>query len=221
MMNRMIDWPALGSVFAPDGRGGGTALPASTKIDDVAAGDRFEMLMSLSLDDMLSPDEAVEFERMLADNPDMEQAWGEWQAFDFAFRSAQRIDPPRNFAASIEDRMLKRERRRRLWLGVGIGAIAVALWASLVLGLAGAGAYVMLGQSDWLATAVRVVVQSYATVQTQISAAANALATVLGTPQVQGMLFAYVLFAGLALWFWARFLQRSLDEERGVVSATS
>ena len=137
--------------------------------DDLPAAEQFDALMSLALDDTLRPDEEAEFERLLAEDPDLGDVWEEWQGFDFAFRTAPSVEPPADFVASFEDRLLKRERRRRLWLGAGVGAIAVVLWSSLAMGLAGAGAYVMFNQADWLTFAVRVVAQWTASVQSQLS----------------------------------------------------
>ncbi len=186
--------------------------------DDLPAAEQFDALMSLALDDTLRPDEEAEFERLLAEEPDLGDVWEEWQGFDFAFRSAPSVEPPADFVASFEDRLLKRERRRRLWLGAGVGAIAVVLWSSLAMGLAGAGAYVMFNQADWLTFAVRVVAQWTASVQSQVSMLASALTTVLSMPQVQGMVFAYMVFSLMALWFWARFLHRSVGEQRAAAA---
>ena len=139
-----------------------------------------------------------------------------WQEFDHAFQSVPNIDPPADFVSSFEGRMLRREKRRRLLLGVGIGLVAVALWSSLIMGLAGAGAYVMFNQADWLTATVRFLVYGSASIQSYISMISTAVATALATPQVQGVAVAYIAFGIFALWIWAMFLRRSVTR-RGVI----
>lgn len=221
----MSDWmkkvPGWGIAFAPDGRSAGVDQHAAEWAEDVSESERFDALMSLALDDMLSPAEEAEFERMLAGDAGLSTAWHEWQAFDYAFQSAPQLQPPVDFVASFEGRLMRRERRRRLWLGVGVGLTAVAMWCSLVMGLAGAGAYVMFNQSEWLTGAVRVLVQTTATIQSQTEMVVDAASTALATPQVQAMMLAYVVVAMLALWFWARFLRRSVGAQRPAIPDTA
>lgn len=216
----MNDWMknirARGIVFAPDGRGSGVKQHQDSS-EEVPVSERFDVLMSLALDDMLSSSEEAEFEKMLAGDSGLSDVWYEWQAFDYAFQTAPSVEPPVDFVASFENRMVRRERRRRMWLGISIGVVAVVLWGSLVLGLAGAGAYVMFNQSGWLTSAVRVVVQTTAALQSQLAMFADAMTTALATPQIQGMVFSYMVFAVAALWFWMRFLRRSVETDESAV----
>jgi hypothetical protein len=204
-----------GLVFAPVDPGGGTGGSGSAQVADSSTDEQFDMLMSLALDDMLGPDETVQFSKMVADDPELGDIWNEWQEFDHAFQSAPSIDPPSDFVSSFEGRMLRREKRRRLWLGVGISLVAVALWSSLIMGLTGAGAYVMFNQSDWLTATVRFLVYGFASVQSYVSVFASTVATALATPQLQGIAVAYIAFGLFALWIWAMFLRRSVAR-RGV-----
>ena len=212
------------AVYAADGRAQGQ-VQADDRMERkpglVEDPDYFEALMSLALDDELSEAEVADFDAMRAQDPNLANIWDEWQAVDFTFRSAPRVEPPRDFEASFEERLVRRERRRRLWIAGGIVAIAVLLWSILIMGLAGAGIYVMFNEYTWLTAAVRAVVQTYATVESQILMLSEAFTTAFSTPEGQGMAIAYITFAGVALWFWARILRRSVVGETQVTPSVS
>ena len=55
-----------GLVFAPVDPGGGSDGSGSAQVADSSTDEQFDMLMSLALDDMLGPDEAVQFDKMVA-----------------------------------------------------------------------------------------------------------------------------------------------------------
>jgi hypothetical protein len=224
-MSKWLDHLQAGNtVFAADGRTQGSAK-AEYRMEDVPDGtadpDRFDALMSLALDGQLSADEESEFDGMLALDPSLADVWDEWQGVDFAFRTAPHVEPPRDFVASFEDRLVRQERRRRVWIGAGIGAIALLLWSGLVVGMAGAGVYVMFNEYSWLTGAVRAIVQTYAAVESQIFMLSEAFTTAFSTPEGQGMAIAYITFAGVALWFWARMLRRSVNDATQVAASVS
>jgi hypothetical protein len=211
---------ACGLVYAPDHRIGGSAHEPDW-FEDVSAAEEFDVLMSLALDDALTQEQEAEFARILSEDSELDHLWADWQAFDLAFRTAPSAEPPVDFVAGFEERLLKQERRRRLWFGASVGALAFVLWGTLVMGLAGAGAYVMFNQPGWLISSVRLVAQASVTVQSQVDMFVAALSTALAAPQVQGMAVAYVVFSGLALWFWAWFLRRSVNEQRTATASAS
>ena len=203
-----------GIVFSPVGPRGRVKQESQSPVEETHDDEQFDALMSLALDDMLNPEQAEQFDRALGENPGFVDAWEQWQTLDRTLHSAPRAEPPADFVVAFEGRMRKRERRRRLWLGVAIGLVAVALWGSLVVGLGGASAYVMFNQSGWLVGAVRFLVYCSAFVQGQIAGILSAFGTAVATPQMQGMALAYTVFALFTLWFWAKFLRRSV-EHRG------
>lgn len=200
-----------GLVYAPAGRESGSERRSQPRSAESGDGDHFDMLMSLALDDMLTPDEMEEFESALDLDTELAKVWDQWQEFDKAFRSSERIQAPSDFVSGFESRLLKRERRRRVWLGIGVGLAAAALWLILVVALVGAGAYVMLSQAEWLAATVRMIVHYSVLVQSQIDSIMSTIAAAVATPQVQVMALAYTVFAAFSLWFWARFLRRTVD----------
>lgn len=212
MIHKVKDIHWCGLVYAPD-TGGSSAGHAQDAVEQELVSEQFYALMSLALDDRLSPGEEVEFDRMLAEERGLDEIWYDWRAFDRAFHTAPRVEPPVDFVDSFEARLARQERRRHLWFGAGVSAIVLLLWSGLVVGIAGAGAYVMFNQSGWLTRAVRVVAHATASVESFVYALADAATTALSTPQVQGMAVAYIVFAAFALWFWARFLRRSVGAQ--------
>jgi len=198
-----------GIVWAPIDRNGG-AQPEETPFSGISDNERFDYLMSLALDDMLEPEEAAAFDKMLEDDMGYDDVWGEWKAFDAEFHSTPSVEPPVNFVASFEERLVRYQRRRRLWLGAGLGLIAVLLWGGLVTGLAGAGAYIMFSQSDWLTAMVRYVVYCTASVQGYLSIMLSTISTAMSTAQMQAMILGYIMFGIIALWAWSKLLRRSV-----------
>lgn len=205
-----------GLVFAPDGSQSGSrrvdmAGDLESETVQLTYDDKFEYLMSLALDNMLEADEAALFDEMLAELPQRDEIWNDWQLFDSEFRRVPAVEPPVNFVASFEQRLSTQQRRKRLWLGIAFGAAAIFLWIGLVMGLLGAGAYVMLNQSDWLTAGVRFAVYGSATVQSYITMVMDAANAALGSTELQIVAVVYLLVGTLAIWAWSRFLRRSID----------
>ncbi len=185
-----------------------------------SGGERGAWLMSLALDNMLQPAEVESFDALLAQDTRLGDEWALWQAVDAKFVAAPTANPSAGFVAEFERRQLQVERRRRLWAGLSVVVAAVLLWSSLVLGLATAGAYVIVNQADWLVTLLHGVAYLSSSLQIQAAALASALTTLLSTPQVQGMLLAYAGVAALTLFAWLRFLRRSVNGSARAIVGT-
>ena len=216
MDNTMRGLGFSGVAYSPAGFGGGAYLQHRSESGQLDTDEDFEALMSLALDGMLSPAEAVQFGRVLDESPSSVAAWEQWQAFDRKFQSTPVVEPPADFVGAFETRLRRKERRARVWLGLSVGLVAVAMWGSLVAGLAGASAYVMFSQSGWLSAAVRFLAYFSVAIQTQIAMVVSAVETAVATPQVQGMVLAYTVGALFTLWFWAKFLRRSVQHQEAM-----
>jgi len=215
-----------GIVWAPEYRVGGPShVDQSLSTDELYSGlteeEEFELLMSLALDDMLEPDEAQRFDKMLADGDKLGDSWNEWQQFDADFRKAPVAEPSANFVASFEERLETKQRRRRIWIGVGISVVALILWTNLTVGLLGAGAYVMFNQAEWLTATVRLAVYISATVEGYATMFTTMCSSVMSSPQAQLMAAVYVTLTGLALWFWTKFLRKSVSSSSAVTTVMS
>ncbi len=192
------------------------------EFDAESGGERGAWLMSLALDNMLQPADVELFDALVAKDTRLSDEWALWQAVDAKFVAAPAATPSPGFVAEFERRQLQVERRRRLWAGLSVVVVAVLLWSSLALGLATAGAYVIVNQADWLVTLLHGVAYWSSSLQIQAAALASAFATLLSTPQVQGMLLAYAGVAALTLYAWLRFLRRSVNgPARAIVAAHS
>ncbi len=212
-------------VWATDDRSvsstlGEQALVTDEFITGLSDDERFEYLMSLALDDMLEPDEAKQFDAMLADTG-MGESWDEWQRFDTDFRSAPVAQPSSDFVSNFENRLHKQQRRRRIWYGIGIGAVVLILWINLTLCLLGAGAYVMFNQASWLTATVRLAVYISATIEGYITVFSTLIASIMGSPEAQFMAALYITLSGLALWAWTRFLRKSTSPSNNMTTLVS
>jgi anti-sigma factor RsiW len=172
--------------------------------DEVAA------LMSMALDGQLAGADDAQFASLLADDPALEQEWQVWRKLDAELRSAPAMEPPAGFVAEFEQRLARAEGRRKLWTGIGASAAAVLLWCLFVAGVAGAGAYLLLWQTNLVSETLSSLTYWLAVGASWVQSALALAGALLATPQAMAIVCGYVLAATGILWAWVLFLRRSV-----------
>lgn len=172
--------------------------------DDLAA------LMSMALDGQLDGANDAQFADLLADDPALEQEWQVWRKLDGELRSAPAMEPPAGFVMEFEQRLARAEGRRKLWTGIGASAVAVLLWCLFVAVVAGAGAYLLLGQANLVGETLRTLTYWLAVGASWVQSALAIAGALLGTPQAMAVLCAYLMASVVILWAWVQFLRRSV-----------
>lgn len=171
--------------------------------------DEFTVLMSLALDNLLDRDEQETFDAYLASYPTLANEWLDWQALDAQLRSAPIIAPPANFLLNFEAKLAQRERRRHLWWGFAFGAVAVMLWLAVMAGVASLGAFVLLGQPDWLTQLIHNLAFAYASVTNGIASLSATAGAIAGTAEARTFGLIYLLVSFSLVTAWIFFLRHS------------
>jgi anti-sigma factor RsiW len=171
--------------------------------------DELEALMSLALDGMLNEADSDQLERLLMADAGWSAEWQNWQAMDAALRSAPAFDPPADFLADVDRKIVQWERRRRFRSGVIIGLAAMLLWGSALVGLFSLGAFVLANQATWLSELIQGIAYGWVRV---VSTAQLVWSTVVGlatTPQAAALGICYGLAAAVLLALWIGFLRKT------------
>lgn len=193
--------------------------PGDLAYNELAPEDEFEMLMSLALDDRLTPAEAARFEALLAqgaaDLPengrDIDRAaqWEIWQEMDTLFDSTPAAAPPGGFSAGVLQQIAWQERRKRLWLGAAIGVAAVLLWGTALLGVLGLVALVSANQALWLGEMTQLLAYWWTAAAGFFVSALRSAAAILATAQARAVIMVYCVVATGMLGLWWLWLQRT------------
>ncbi len=188
----------------------------SGQTPDFDDADELEALMSLALDDRLEAVDAARMEWMLASDADWSERWQTWQAMDSALRCAPALDPPVDFLAGVEQKILQMERRRRLQSGVIIGLIAILLWGSALVGLFSLGAFVLANQATWLNGLIRGIAFYWVRFVSMVQPVWSAVAGLASTPEALALGVCYALLAAVLLGLWIRLLSRTTQANEQV-----
>ncbi len=175
--------------------------------------EKFSLLMSMALDDLLDSDEQAEFDSYLATYPALANEWQDWQMLDIELKAAPVVQPPADFMFNFEMRLLHHERQRRLWWGMAFGGIAVVLWVAVLVGVASLGAFLLFGQPAWLTQAVHSLAYVSANVGAWVTAVGSAFGSVVGTQQAAGLAMIYILVSTAMVASWIYFLRHSTRSE--------
>lgn len=171
--------------------------------------EEFSLLMSLALDNLLANDEQETFDRYLASYPTLADEWLDWQALDVQLQSAPAVAPPGDFLMKFETKLAQRERRRNLWWGFAFGAVAVTLWLFVMIGVASLGAFVLLGQPEWLTQLVHNLAYVSANVSSWITTTTAAVNAVAATSEARTFGLVYVTLSAALVTGWIYFLRHS------------
>ena len=184
-----------------------------------AVEEEFSLLMSMALDGLMDEEDAARFEQIQLSYPALAQEWEAWQMLDSQLREMPPVMLPPSFMASFDLRLAQQERRRRLWWGMGFGAMAVVLVASLLVGAAALGAFVMLRQPDWLTQVVHGAAFGYATVAQWFATVESAASVLVRSDQMRMLSVLYALTALAMLGGWVHFLRRTTRTAVGYPAA--
>lgn len=184
----------------------------------------FELLMSLALDDRLSPEEAARFEALLAEAADgdtMEpgagmnastsgaESWMLWQDVDCLLKNAPHEQAPVGFSAAVMQEIAWQERRKRLWLGTFIGATAVLLWGTAFLAIFGMVAFFSANEAVWLGDLGQSLAYWWTTISGFVVSALRSAGAILSTAQARAAILIYVTLAVGMMGLWVFFLRRT------------
>lgn len=188
----------------------------SGQTPDFDDADELEALMSLALDNRLEAGGAAHMERMLARDAKWLERWQTWQAMDAALRSAPALDPPADFLAGVEQRVLQMERRRRLQSGMLIGLVALLMWGSALVGLFSLGAFVLANQATWLNGLIRGIAFYWVRFVSMVQPVWSAAAGLASTPEALAVGVCYALLAAVLLGLWIQLLRRTTQADEQV-----
>jgi anti-sigma factor RsiW len=161
-------------------------------------------LMSLSLDEALTPDEARQLQTHLEHCQSCQAKWVSMERISQLFADAPLVPPPTGFAAKVSQRLAQREARRRWVLGgmilcMGIISLVVLVFPAII------GAFTALEQilscSPLLGYGLQMVLKLVFIGRSLVKAGWLAI-TALLSPSGQPILASYSLavFALTALW---------------------
>jgi anti-sigma factor RsiW len=102
--------------------------------------ERFELL-SAYLDNEASPEERIQVETWLAEDPEFKKLYRQMTSLHYSFREIPAVEPSTSTDALVDAVMARVDRRSRLWRASGIGAVAAALVAGLTS--------LIVGNSPW------------------------------------------------------------------------
>lgn len=171
----------------------------------------FDLLMSLTLDDLLDESQDQEFADELAQYPLLAERWELWQEIDQKLYDAPSIAPPSDFVQKIESQLLSRNQKQRFRFGVIVAGLTVLLWGSLIIGLVMLGSVVIQNQGVWLSNLIHNLAYSSAMVLNLVDTVVTMGTTLLGTPQLGIVLISYTTLLMIILAGWTQFLRRSLQ----------
>lgn len=171
---------------------------------------QFGMLMSLALDELLDPEENVQFARDLKEYPLLAEEWSIWQQLDQKLLDEPAMEPPHDFLRTFEMRLAQQERRQRLRIGIFIGLAVILLWGSLLVGAFSLGTYILYGQAAWLTDFVHNLAWFSTVVETWFGTVTTAAGSVLAAPQARSFGMAYLSLVVAVMAVWTYFLRRSL-----------
>ncbi len=109
----------------------------------------YELMISLSIDDMLTPDEDRELRQHVADCASCADLWHEMRQLELMFHRPVQVAPPADFTARVMNRVSVYETRRNAqpWI---IGVLVVASLAA-ALSIAAPILFFSLGMRDVIA----------------------------------------------------------------------
>lgn len=102
--------------------------------------ERFELL-SAYLDNEASPEERIQVETWLAEEPEFKKLYRQMASLHYSFQEMPTVQPSTSTEALVNAVMARVDRRSRLWRAGGIGAVAAVIIGGL--------SSLMVGNSPW------------------------------------------------------------------------
>lgn len=180
--------------------------------------EELEWLMSLALDGRLNEADAERLDVLLAAETDGLSVWQNWQTFDTALHSAPAYEPPMDFLAGVEQKVVQWERRRRLWAGMTIGAAALVLWGSALVGLVALGVFVFSNQAIWLSEMIHGITFAWVRFINLVHFVWTALIGFAASPQALALGVCYALVASVMLGLWIGLLRKTTRTDEAVIA---
>lgn len=172
-------------------------------------------LMSLALDGLLETDDEKRLNRFMEQDPTLANDWQVWQDIGNRFNDEPSMFPPEGFVEKVAIGIVAQERRQRLRLGIVVGAATTFAWMLLMLALLGGGIYAIMYESAWVGAQIRNMTEVAVIASDWIGIVSDTVnrtveATV-GANQMWGVALGYAAATGLIIFFWTRFLRRSVN----------
>ncbi len=181
----------------------------TTPVQEDEDAETLEVLMSLALDELLDEDGTARLELMLASDAAWSAEWEKWLAVDASLRSAPQVEPPADFLAGVEQKIVQLERRRRLWSGAIIGLSALLLWGSALVGLVSLGAFVLANQATWLNELIHGIALSWVRFTGLMQFLWYGALNLASTPQALALGICYGVMTAALLGLWIGLLRRT------------
>lgn len=180
----------------------------------------FDWLMSLALDDQLDGDAQARFDALVADDPELAEAWRAWQWIDHEFSTTPAVTPSSGFVQRFELRLAEaeKERQQRVWLlSMTMALLAVALVFAIT---AGVGFFIFLTQGQWVGAQLRSLALVYTSINLWLTTLGEMANTLFNTPQAQVAMGVYVLASLGVVIAWVQLLRRSAHLERALPTSS-
>jgi hypothetical protein len=171
----------------------------------------YNLLMSLALDEMLSPNEEADLHQHLAQCPACAGTWAAWFGLHERFVAEPAALPAVGFGERFELRRLQQVRRRRLWMGSVVAFMAMALWGTLLLvGLVAANYFL----NNPTGTLPQVIYQFSYTWSGLVAAAQvlwRGLTVAMTTSNLPLYMGGYTILALAIVTMWTNYLRRTFQ----------
>lgn len=181
------------------------AMDDELKVDDESEA---LMLMSMALDGLLSQQEEVRFQWLLASDPQTAATWEEWQRMDERFVHVVHAEPPTNFVAQFEARLAQQEASQVWWSNFIMVAASLVILGGTVAGAAAIGVNAYQNQAELGSSIIHALTGIFATGAQWLRALRIAIDT-SATPQTLGLGVGYVCAGAAAMLWWIHFLRNS------------
>jgi hypothetical protein len=175
-------------------------------------------LMSLSLDDALTADEARQLQMHLDGCQSCQAKWISMKRISQLFADAPLVPPPTGFAAKVNQRLAQREARRRWLLGgmiLLVGTIALAVLVLPVI-IGACTALVRLSSYSLLLSHGLQLILKLISIGRPFVKAGRLTITALLSPSGRPILISYSLAIFALTAFWVRLVS---DQQRGYQEA--
>ena len=176
--------------------------------------DRFQMLLSLSLDGELGQPEAGLLESHLDRCGLCRAEWTLWQAIDRKLRSAPMPRLAPDFSQRVALRLARQERARNVQIGLLLTVLTVFVWSLGLAGICGLAGALIYTNLNSIAAAQQFFVDAWAVGGVVGQSLWDVVVEMTTTPTALNVVSAYMVVTALALAVWFLLIQRSVQPAR-------
>jgi hypothetical protein len=187
--------------------------PISGSLVQPDAHEEAYVLMSLALDGMLSEQEELHLNALLAEDSEAAQTWLQWQKMDAMFGDVARVVPVEGFVMRFEQHLDVMERRQLAQRRMLIGATASLAWLATLVLIVALGWFLVVNQTQWMNDFVRELVYYPSAVTIWWRAVLSSFSATVSEPQSLALAGSYAASAMVLLYVWLRLLRRTTREE--------